>query len=397
MVQTGLRANLPQFSLLVLVNAFVGGMVGMERSILPQLATSVFGQVAHTAVLSFIVAFGVTKALANLFTGHLANTWGRKNLLLLGWIFALPVPWMLMFAPTWNWIIAANILLGVNQGLAWSATVMMKIDLVGERNRGFAMGLNEFAGYLAIALSAIITGWIAGTYGLRPYPFYLGIGLSATGFLVSYFFIRDTHLHVATAAVQSRLPRLTGIFRDTTWRHKNLGPVTISGLINNLNDGMVWGILPVLFLQKGFSLSQIGTLAAVYPGIWGIGQLITGRLSDMICKKDLIFWGMLLQGLALVGMSISESFAGFFALLTALGWGTAMVYPTFLAAIAENTHPFDRAKSLGIFRFWRDMGYAIGALLTGIIADWMGIPVSIVVVGLLTIWAGVYANYRMQC
>jgi MFS family permease len=393
----GLRANLPQFLLLVIVNAFVGGMVGMERSILPQLAESEFGIAANTAVLSFIVAFGITKAFANLFTGNLATRLGRKRLLLIGWAFGLPVPFMLMFAPTWEWIIAANILLGANQGFAWSATVIMKIDLVGERDRGLAMGLNEFAGYLAVAVGALVTGWIAGTYGLRPYPFYFGAGLAIAGFLFSLFFIRDTHAHVAAAAAQSQTPRLSNIFVDTTWRHRNLGSVTVSGLVNNLNDGMVWGILPVLLAQKGFTLGEIGILAAVYPGVWGVGQLFTGRLSDFICKKDLLLWGMLLQGIALIGLAMTDTFTDFFALLTMLGWGTAMVYPTFLAAIAENTHPLDRAKSLGVFRFWRDLGYAIGALLTGIIADAFGIPISIIVIGLLTIAAGLISNFRMVC
>lgn len=396
-IALGLQQNWRQFSLLVVINAFVGGMVGMERSILPQLAETEFGIAAKTAVLSFIVAFGITKAFANLFTGTLANRLGRKRLLLLGWALGLPVPFMLMYAPTWEWIIAANILLGAHQGFAWSATVVMKIDLAGERDRGLAMGLNEFAGYLAVAVAAFATGWIAGEYGLRPYPFYLGVGLSAAGFLSTLLLVRDTQAHVATEAVTSRAPRLENTFRDTSWRHRNLGSVTVTGLVNNLNDGMVWGLLPMFLIQKGFSLHEIGVLAAVYPAVWGIGQLFSGRLSDWICKKDLLLWGMVLQGLALLGLAAAGSFGLFAGLLALLGWGTAMVYPTFLASIADNTHPFDRAKSLGVFRFWRDMGYAIGALITGVIADAFGIPTSIIAVGLLTVATGIWADHRMRC
>ena len=396
-IKLGLRANLPQFVLLVIINGFVGGMIGMERSILPQLAEVEFGIAAKSAILSFIVAFGITKAFANQFTGTLANRLGRKRLLLLGWALGLPVPFLLMFAPTWGWVIGANILLGAHQGFAWSATVVMKIDLAGERDRGLAMGLNEFAGYLAVALAAFATGWIAGEYGLRPYPFYLGVGLSILGFLATLLLVRDTHAHVAAEAVTSRVPRLEQIFQDTSWRHRNLGSVTVTGLVNNLNDGMVWGLLPIFLLQKGFSLHEIGILAAVYPAVWGIGQLFSGRLSDWVCKKDLLLWGMILQGLALLGLAMAGSFVSFALLLALLGWGTAMVYPTFLASIAENTHPFDRAQSLGVFRFWRDMGYAVGALLTGILADAFGIPASIVAIGVLTVAIGFWADYRMRC
>jgi len=396
-IQPGLRANLVQFTLLVIVNAFVGGMVGMERSILPQLAEVEFGIAAKTAVLSFIVAFGITKAFANLFTGVLASRLGRKRLLLLGWILGLPVPFLLIYAPTWGWVIAANVLLGVHQGFTWSATVVMKIDLAGERDRGLAMGLNEFAGYLAVALAAFATGWLAGEYGVRPYPFYLGVGLSVAGFLTSWLLVHDTHAHMAAEAVTSQMPRLDHVFRETSWRHRNLGSVTVTGMVNNLNDGMVWGLLPILLIQKGFSLREIGILAAVYPAVWGIGQLFSGRLSDFVCKKDLLLWGMLVQGIALPGLALAGSFAVFAGLLALLGWGTAMVYPTFLASIAENTHPFDRAKSLGVFRFWRDMGYAAGALITGVLADAFGIPVSIIAIAMLTIATGFFADYRMRC
>ena len=294
-------------------------------------------------------------------------------------------------------MVAANVLLGIHQGFAWSATVVMKIDLAGDRDRGLAMGLNEFAGYLAVAVAAFASGWIASEYGLRPYPFYLGIGLSVVGFLLSWLFVGDTHAHVATEAAQSTVARLSHVFNDTTWRNRNLGSVTATGLVNNLNDGVVWGLLPILLAQKGFSLPQIGALAAVYPAVWGLGQLFSGRLSDLVCKKDLLLWGMVLQGAVLAGMAAVSQFWAFAALLALLGWGTAMVYPTFLASIAENTHPLDRARSLGVFRFWRDMGYAVGAVLAGLLADGFGIPTGLVVIGLLTVLSGIWADRRMRC
>ena len=393
----GLKENWRQFTLLVIINAFVGGMIGLERSILPQIAEVEFHIAAKTAILSFIIVFGIVKAFTNYLTGKWANKIGRKNLLTIGWLIGIPVPFVLMYADSWNWIVAANILLGINQGLAWSSTVMMKIDLVGEKQRGFAMGLNEFAGYIAVAVAAFVTGWVAGEYGLRPYPFYLGVGLSMAGFLASWLLVHDTHAHVVAEAAVSQTPRLENTFRDTSWRHRNLGSVTVTGLVNNLNDGMVWGLLPIFLTQKGFSLQEIGILAAVYPAVWGIGQLFSGRLSDFICKKDLLLWGMVLQGLALLGLAMADGFGAFAGMLALLGWGTAMVYPTFLASIADNTHPFDRARSLGVFRFWRDMGYAMGALLTGAIADVFGIPASIITVGLLTVATGVWADYRMRC
>jgi len=396
-VALGLRNNWRQFTLLVIINAFVGGMVGMERSILPQIAEVEFGVAAKTAVLSFIIAFGVSKALANLSTGVLAGKLGRKNLLLLGWFLGLPVPFLLMYAPTWGWVIAANVLLGVHQGFAWSTTVVMKIDLTGEKDRGLAMGLNEFAGYIAVAAAAFGSAWIAGAYGLRPYPFYLGVVFSIAGILATWFLLHDTQAHVAAEAAKSKTPRLGNIFKDTSWRDRNLGSVTMTGLVNNLNDGMVWGLLPVFLHMNGMTLQQTGILAALYPAVWGFGQLFTGRLSDFICKKDLLLWGMMLQGVALLGLATMHGFWVYAIWLALLGWGTAMVYPTFLAAIAENTHPHDRVKSLGVFRFWRDMGYAIGALLTGLLADTFGMVTSIVFVAILTLFTGLIANYRMRC
>jgi MFS family permease len=396
-VQLGLKENWKQFTLLIIVNAFVGGMVGLERSILPQIAQEEFGIAAKTAVLSFIVVFGITKALTNYFTGTLANRFGRRKLLILGWVVGIPVPFILMMANDWNWIVAANVLLGVNQGLTWSSTVVMKIDLVGEKQRGFAMGLNEFAGYLAVAAVAFLTGYIAGEYGVRPYPFYIGFALLGLGLFMSIFLIRDTGHHVAMESATSAVPRLKNVFWDTTLFDRNLGSVTQAGLVNNLNDGMVWGLFPILLFQKGFSLAQIGMITAIYPAVWGLGQLFTGKMSDYYCKKSMLFWGMFLQGMALLMLVFADTFLHYTLLSIVLGFGTAMVYPTFLATVAENTHPQDRAKSMGIFRLWRDLGYAIGAVLTGIIADVFGINSSVIVIGILTLSSAIFLERRMRC
>ncbi|GAB2619389.1 MFS transporter [Belliella aquatica] len=395
-VQLGLKENWKQFTLLVIINAFVGGMVGLERSILPQIAEVEFAIAAKTAILSFIIVFGIVKAITNYFAGAFANKIGRKNLLVIGWLFGLPVPFILMFAPSWDWIVAANVLLGINQGLAWSSTVVMKIDLVGEKQRGFAMGLNEFAGYLAVAVVAFLTGYIAAEYGLRPYPFYLGIGLAVLGLLGSIFFIKDTRKHVAAENQHSDVPKLKNIFWETTWKHPNLGSVTQAGLINNLNDGMAWGIFPILLSVKGFDLEQIGIITATYPAVWGFGQLFTGKMADLYSKKYLLFIGMMLQGIALAFFLFASSMTHYLILAAVLGWGTAMVYPTFLATVAENTHPTDRANSIGVFRLWRDLGYAIGAILTGIIADAFGIEMSILTIGGLTILSAFVILLRMK-
>ncbi len=396
-VQLGLQENWKQFALLVIINGFVGGMVGLERSILPQIAEKEFAIAAKTAVLSFIIVFGIVKAITNYYTGTLANKFGRKKLLVAGWIIGIPIPFILMFAPSWNWIIAANVLLGINQGLTWSSTVVMKIDLVGEKQRGFAMGLNEFAGYIAVALVAFLTGWIASEYGIRPYPFYIGIVLVFLGLAGTIFFIKDTKHHVAIETINNTIPRLKNIFRDTSWKNKNLGSVTQAGLINNLNDGMAWGIFPILLASKGFTLGEIGIITAIYPAVWGIGQLFTGKMADKFCKKDMLYIGMLLQAIALVVLVFANSMVHFVLLSSILGWGTAMVYPTFLATVAENTHPLDRAKSIGIFRLWRDLGYAIGAILTGIIADLVSINAAIIFIGLLTFASSMIIQYRMKC
>lgn len=396
-IQLGLKENWKQFTLLVIINAFVGGMIGLERTIIPQIAEVEFGLAAKSAILSFIVVFGVTKAITNYYTGALANRFGRKNLLVMGWVFALPVPILLIYAANWNWIIAANLFLGISQGLTWSSTVVMKIDLVGEKDRGFAMGLNEFAGYVALAVVAFLTGWIANNYGLRPYPFYIGIGMAVIGLVMSWLFIKDTNKHVQLEATSSNIPKLENLFWETTWHHKNLGSITQAGLVNNLNDGMVWGLFPLLLISKGFNLHETGIIVATYPAVWGLGQLYTGKLADKYCKKTLLFIGMFVQGMALLGMVSANSFSWFIILSSLLGIGTAIVYPTFLAAISDYTHPDQRPKSIGIFRLWRDLGYAIGAILTGLIADRFGLVAPILAIGLLTVASSLIVKFRMSC
>jgi MFS family permease len=396
-VKLGLKENWKQFTSLVVVNAFIGGMIGLERTIIPQIAEIDFGMAAKTAILSFIVVFGVTKAITNYYTGSLANRFGRKNLLVAGWVLALPVPLLLIYAPNWNWIIAANIFLGISQGLTWSSTVVMKIDLVGEKDRGFAMGLNEFAGYIALAAIAYFTGWIASNYGLRPYPFYIGIALGIAGLLMSWLLIKDTQGHAKLESGSSTIPLLKNVFWDTTWKHKNLGSITQAGLVNNLNDGMVWGLFPLLLVSKGFDLHETGIIVATYPAVWGLGQIYTGKLADIYCKKTLLFIGMFTQGVALLGMIYANSFLWFVVLSSLLGIGTAIVYPTFLAAISDYTHPDQRPKSIGIFRLWRDLGYAIGAILTGLIADRFGLVAPILAIGLLTVASSLVVRFRMRC
>ncbi len=392
----GLRNNWKQFGLLVLINAFVGGMVGLERSILPSFASQSFGMDSHAVLFSFIVVFGISKAIANYYAGHFANQIGRRNLLILGWFIAVPIPFIFMWAPSWNWIVGANVLLGFNQGLAWSSTVTMKIDLVGDRNRGLAMGINEFAGYLSVGMVAFLTAWIASTYGIQPYPFYLGLGFVGLGLLLSIFFVHDTRGHVSAASQQSLMPRLASIFQDTTWRNPNLGAITQAGLVNNLNDGMIWGVFPVLLIAKGFTLAEIGIITAIYPMVWGISQLGTGKLSDMFCHKDLLIYGMLLQALAMFGLLFAQVFWQFIGLSVLLGLGTALVYPTFMVAIAANTHPLDRAKSFGVFRLWRDLGYAIGALITGFLMVYFPVWVSIFFIALLTMFSAGIVKIRMR-
>lgn len=392
----GLKENRGQFYLLVLINAFVGSMVGLERSVLPGLSQS-FHLDSYTAMLSFLVAFGSSKALFNLLTGKLSKKLSRKKVLLLGWIAALPVPFLLLYAPNWNWIIAANIFLGINQGLAWSSTVIMKIDLVGEKNRGLAMGINEFAGYLSVGLAAYLASEIAAAKGFAFYPFLPGIFFSLAGLLLTVFFVKDTMPHVLHEAEKSKLPLLPNIWKETSFRHHNIGSVTINGFVNNLNDGIIWGLLPVLLASKHFSVTQTGLVAGIYPAIWGLGQLFTGRLGDRYCKKQLIAAGMAIQAVGLIVLALAATVSTAIFSMTLLGLGTALVYPNFLTVVAENTHPHQRAQSLSIFRFWRDSGYVAGALLSGMLADAFGIVVTLLIVAALTALAGLVAQVRMCC
>jgi MFS family permease len=401
-VRLGLRENLWQFSLLVVVNAFVGAMVGLERSILPPLAEQEFHLVARTAVLSFIVVFGVTKAVTNYLAGRLSDRLGRKHVLVAGWLIAAPVPFLLMWAPSWTWVLVANALLGVSQGLTWSTTVIMKIDLAGPRNRGLAMGLNEFAGYCAVAASALATGYVAARYGLRPQPFHLGVGYVAAGLLLSALLVRDTTGHVeheaqshgALAGHES--PSQREIFWRTTLKDPNLSSVSQAGLVNNLNDGMAWGLFPLLFVAAGMSYRQIGWLAAIYPATWGILQLFTGAWSDRVGRKWLIASGMWVQAVGIGVNALAREFTGFAAGGVLLGVGTAMVYPTLLAAIGDVAHPSWRASSVGVYRLWRDLGYAIGALLAGVVADALGLHAAMWVVAAITLASGVLVAVRMS-
>ncbi|WP_242916454.1 MFS transporter [Pontibacter liquoris] len=393
----GLKVNAGQFWLLVLINGFVGAMVGLERSVIPTFAETVFGISGHTALLSFIVAFGLAKSIANMLMGRLTGRFTRKQLLLIGWLFALPVPWLLVYAGNWGWVILANLLLGINQGMAWSATVVMKIDLVGEKNRGLAMGINEFAGYLAVGLVSFLAGYMAATSGHVTYAFLPGIGFSVAGVLLTIFFVRDTRAHVQTETAQTTIPLLGNIWKDTTWRHANLGSVTLSGFVNNMNDGILWGLLPLLLTAKGYSLTQTGLLAGIYPAVWGLGQLVTGRLGDILCKKQLLSMGMLLQGLSIALLLFADVYVVLVAALVILGAGTALVYPNFLAVVAENTHPSQRPQSLGIFRFWRDFGYVAGAVAAGVFSDLFGIGAVLLGTAALTIGAGVLSEIRMCC
>lgn len=399
-VRLGLRANLAQFSLLVGVNALVGGMIGQERTVLPLLALRGFGLGAVTPALTFIVAFGLTKPIANFLAGALSDRYGRKPVLIAGWLFGLPVPLLLIFAPNWGWVIFANVLLGVNQGLTWSTTVNMKIDLVGPARRGLAMGLNEASGYGAVAITALATGFIAARWGLRPAPFFLGIAYAGLGLGLSAIFVRETHAHVRQEASSHVGPAEHGlstrqVFTLTTFREPALSSCSQAGLANNLNDGLAWGILPIFFAADGLSVASIGVLAAIYPAVWGAGQLITGALSDRIGRKWLIVAGMLLQAVALGLMAASQGFTAWAADEALLGAGTAMVYPTLLAAIGDVAHPGWRASAVGVYRFWRDLGFAVGGLLAGVVADRLGLSWAIGVVAAITALSGLVVAARM--
>jgi MFS family permease len=395
-VRLGLRENWRQFALLVLINAFVGGMIGLERTLVPLLAEADFGQASRTIALSFIVAFGIVKALANLVAGRFSDRIGRKQILVVGWLFGLPVPFLIMFAPSWNWVVFANVLLGVNQGLCWSTSVIMKIDLVGPARRGFAMGLNEAAGYLFAAGAALASGYLASIYGLRPEPFYLGVVFALAGLILSLFFVRDTQRHARHEAnlQQGVSPPAAGpsfgeIFKLTSWRNRSLFATSQAGLVNNLNDGMAWGLFPLFFAAGGLGIEQVAILAALYPGVWGLAQLGTGALSDHIGRKPLIVGGMSVQAIGIFLMIATEGFWPWALGAVILGLGTAMVYPTLLAAIGDVAHPEWRASSVGVYRLWRDGGYAIGALLTGLVADLLGLRWAIGLGGMLTLASGI--------
>jgi MFS family permease len=398
----GLRENAAQFTLLVVVNAFVGAMVGIERSILPTIAEQEFALAARSAILSFIVVFGVSKALTNYGAGRWSDRFGRKSVLVLGWVVAAPVPFLLMWAPSWNWILFANVLLGVSQGLTWSTTVIMKIDLVGAKKRGLAMGLNEFAGYVALSGSALATGWIAANYGLRPQPFYLGAVFVAVGLALSVVLVRETRHHVAheskllVSNQDASAPTSREVFWRTTLLDRDLSSVSQAGLVNNLNDGMAWGLFPLVFAAAGMNLAQVGLLAAIYPATWGFAQLVTGAWSDRIGRKPLIVWGMWIQAAGIAAMTVVHELAGFVIGALLLGIGTAMVYPALLAAIGDVAQPSWRASAVGVYRFWRDLGYAVGALLAGITADAFGVAAALWLIAGLTFASGLVSALRMS-
>jgi len=399
-VQLGLRENWQQFSLLVLINAFVGGMVGIERTVVPLIGAEEFHIVSAAVVTSFIVSFGIVKALANLVSGHLADTLGRKRVLILGWLAGLPVPFIIIWAPSFEYIVAANVLLGLSQGFAWSMTVIMKVDLVGPKARGLAVGLNEFAGYFALGTTAFLTGCLAALYGLRPVPIYLGVGYAIAGTLLSILLARDTRSHVraeagATQALASPLS-FREVFELTSFRNRNLFAASQAGLVNNLNDGMSWGIFPLFFASLGLSVQRIGVLKAVYPLIWGMLQVITGPLSDRWGRKGLIVAGMWVQALGLFVTAASVDFRVWLVGSALLGIGTAMVYPSLIAAVSDASHPSWRARSLSVYRFWRDLGYAIGALSAGLIADRFGFAAAIVAIGVLTFFSGAVVAFAMR-
>jgi MFS family permease len=386
--------------LLVLINAFVGGMVGIERTVVPLIGSEEFGIASTTIVVSFIVSFGIVKALANLVSGQLADAWGRKRVLVLGWLVGLPVPFMIMWAPSWGWVVAANALLGINQGLAWSMTVLMKVDLVGPKSRGLAVGLNEFAGYLAVGVTAFFTGYLASRYGLRPVPIYLGVGYAVLGAILSITLVRDTREHVrleAAAAAQQSIPAgFREIFLLTSLRDRNLFAASQAGLVNNLNDGMSWGIFPLFFASFGLGVERIGVLKAIYPATWGILQIATGPLSDRWGRKGLIVAGMWIQSGGLLLTAAMRQFEWWVVGSLLLGLGTAMVYPSLIAAVSDASHPTWRARSLSVYRFWRDLGYAIGALSAGIIADIFGMTWAIGSIAALTFLSGMVVALIMR-
>ncbi|MEX0698976.1 MAG: MFS transporter [Acidimicrobiia bacterium] len=403
-IRLGLRPNLAQFILLVAVNALVGGLLGQERTVLPLLARDEFGLTGVTAAMTFIVAFGLVKAITNFFAGTLSDRFGRKPVLVAGWLFGLPVPLLLIWAPTWSWVVAANVLLGINQGLTWSTTVIMKIDLAGPERRGLAMGINEAAGYMAVALTAFVTGLIAAQAGLRPEPFYLGIAYAALGLGLSTFLVRETKAYAAHEAATHQIPpsipehdlSAREVVARTSFGEPSLSAASQAGLINNLNDGMAWGLFPLFFAAAGLSVARIGILAAVYPGLWGLGQLLTGAWSDRVGRKWLIVAGMWIQGVAIALVALGTDFTVWVIAMALLGVGTAMVYPTLLAAVGDLAHPRWRATAVGVYRFWRDAGFALGAIVTGVIADLANVSIAIWTVAALTATSGTVVAVRMR-
>ncbi|WP_438820143.1 MFS transporter [Burkholderia lata] len=390
-VALGLRENWRQFSLLVLVNAFVGGMVGIERTVVPLIGAEQFHLESTALITSFIVSFGLVKAFANLVSGQLADTWGRKRVLIAGWLLGLPVPFMIIAAPNWEWVIAANVLLGLSQGFAWSMTVIMKVDLVGPKSRGLAVGLNEFAGYFAVGATAFATGYLASRYGLRPTPIYLGVFYAIAGLLLSILVVRDTREHVRLESGQpAGAPALSfrEVFMLTSFRNRNLFAASQAGMINNLNDGMSWGIFPLFFTTLGLGIERIGILKAVYPVVWGSCQIVTGPLSDRWGRKGLIVAGMWVQAAGLALTALTGQFRWWLVASVLLGLGTAMVYPSLIAAVSDASEPGWRARSLSVYRFWRDLGYAIGALSAGLMADRFGFAAAILVVAAVTFASG---------
>ena len=393
-LQLGLKENWQQFCLLLLINAFVGGMVGIERTVVPLIGATEFHVRSTVLITSFIISFGVVKALANLVSGQMADSFGRKRVLVIGWLVGLPVPFMIIFAPSWEWVIAANVLLGLSQGFAWSMTVVMKVDLVGPKGRGFAVGMNEFAGYLAVGLTAFGTGYLAGRYGLRPVPIYLGVIYAVAGTFLSIVAVRDTRDHVRLEASRVAKPASVLSFREvfvlSSFKDRNLLAASQAGLVNNLNDGMSWGIFPLFFTTLGLGVERIGVLKAVYPIVWGAGQVVTGPLSDRWGRKGLIVSGMWVQAAGLLITALSSDFRWWLVGSVLLGTGTAMVYPSLIAAVSDASHPTWRARSLSVYRFWRDLGYAIGALSAGLMADRFGFSLAIIAIGVVTFLSGTF-------